>query len=62
MGPAQKCHESEYKRFFASEPSLVYCVDVQGLIEKLGTVYIPSDWRLFIDASKSSLKAVFCTI
>ena len=49
---------SEYIRFFAREHSLVYCVDVQGLIKKLGTVYNCNDWRLFIDASKSSLKAV----
>ena len=27
-------------------------------IKKLGTVYNFNDWRLFIDASKSSLKAV----
>ena len=40
------------------ENSLVYCVDIQGLTEKLGTVYNPSDWRLFIDASNSSPKAV----
>ena len=53
-----KHRESEYIRFFTMENSLVYCVDIQGLIEKLGTVYNRSDWRLFIDASKSSLKAV----
>ena len=53
-----KHRENEYIRFFTMENSLVYCVDIQGLIEKLGTVYNPSDWRLFIDASKSSLKAV----
>ena len=40
------------------EHSLFYCVDIQDLIEKLKTVYNPSDWRLSIDASKSSLKAV----
>ena len=48
----------KYICFFAIEHSLVYRVDIQGLIEKLGTVCNPSDWRLFIDASKSSLKAV----
>ena len=53
-----KHRESEYIRFFTMENSLVYWVDIQGLIENLGTVYNPSDWRLFIDASKSSLKAV----
>ena len=53
-----KLRENEYIRFFAKEHSLVYCVDVQGLKKKLGTVYNSNDWRLFIDASKSSLKAV----
>ena len=54
-----KHRENEYIRFLAKEHSLVYCMDVQGLIKKLGTVYNSNDWRsLFIDASKSSLKAV----
>ena len=53
--------ERKYICFFAMEHSLIYCVDIQGLIEKLETVYNPSDWCLSIDASKSSLKAVlFC--
>ena len=53
-----KHRENEYIRFFAKEHSLVYCVDVQGLIKKLETVNNSNDWCLFIDASKSSLKAV----
>ena len=55
-----KHSENEYICFFAKKHSLVYFVDVQGqgLIKKLGTVYNSSDWRLFIDASKTSLKAV----
>ena len=57
-----KHRENEYIRFFAKEHSLVYCVDVEGLIKKLRTVYNSIDWRLFIDASKSSLKAFCCTI
>ena len=40
------------------EHSLVYCVDIQDLTEKLETVYNPSDWCLSVNASKSSLKAV----
>ena len=40
------------------EHSLVYSVDIQGLIETLETVYNPSDWCLSIDALISSLKAV----
>ena len=53
-----KHRKIEYIYFFAKEYCLVYCVDVQGLIKKLGTVYNSNDWRLFIDASKPSLKAV----
>ena len=53
-----KHRENEYIRFFAKEHSLVYCVDVQGLMKKLGTVYSSNDWRLFIGASKSNLKTV----
>ena len=33
-------------------------MDVQSLIKKLGTVYNSNDWCLFINVSKSSLKAV----
>ena len=40
------------------EYSLVYCEDIQDHIQKLGTVYNPSNWRLLIHASKSSLKAI----
>ena len=50
--------ETECIRFFAKEHSLVDCVDVLGIIKKLGTVYNSIDWRHFIDASKSCLKAV----
>ena len=34
-------------------PLLCYCTDVQGCI-----AYSASDWRLFIDSSKQSLKAI----
>ena len=47
-----------YIRFFAMEHSSVYCVDIQGLIENLRTVYNLNDRRLLVDAPKSSLKAV----
>ena len=53
-----KDREKEYLPFFINESRLVYCVDVKWLIKKLGTAYNPLDWRLFIDSSKASLKAV----
>jgi hypothetical protein len=36
----------------------VYCNDADGLFGALGHVYNPEEWRLFIDSSKVSLKAV----
>ena len=38
--------------------SLCYCTDIQGLLQEIGIAYSASDWRLFIDSSKRSLKAV----
>ena len=42
----------------SNHPSLCYCTDIQGLFQKIGIAYSASDWRLFIDSSKPSLKAV----
>jgi hypothetical protein len=50
--------EQEFKKFFTMENFLVYCNDVRGLITKMGYTYDPNEWRLFIDSSKRSLKAV----
>jgi len=40
------------------ERGLVACTDVDGLMQTLNINYNPLDWRLFIDSSKLSLKAV----
>ena len=42
----------------SNHPSLCYCTDIQGLFQEIGIVYSASDWCLFIDSSKQSLKAV----
>ena len=39
-------------------PSLCYYTDIQGLFQEIGIVYSASDWRLFFDSSKQSLKAL----
>jgi len=36
----------------------VFCYDVDGLMDTLGIKYDPQEWRLFIDSSELSLKAV----
>lgn len=51
--------EKEFQPFFTKEDQLVYCVSITDVIRQLGEeVYNPSDWRLFIDSSKRSLKSV----
>ena len=42
----------------SDHPSLCYCTDIQGLFQKIGIEYSASHWRLFIDSSRQSLKAV----
>ena len=43
---------------FKMERGLVACTDIDGLMQTLNINHIPLDWRLFIDSSKLSLKAV----
>lgn len=50
-------HE-ELIKFFDQDGSLCFCKDINGLFEELGCEYDSHDWRLFIDSSKQSLKAV----
>jgi len=45
-------------QFFKMERGLVACIDIDGLMQTLNINHIPLDWRLFIDSSKLSLKAV----
>lgn len=44
--------------FYSKQDLLCVCTDVDGLALELGFQHKPSEWRLFIDSSKSSLKAV----
>ena len=38
--------------------TLCFCNNFDALMGALGVQHIPSEWRLFIDSSKSSIKAV----
>ena len=44
--------------FFDMENKLCYCTNIPGLFMSLGLPHNSSDWRLFIDSSKRSLKVV----
>jgi hypothetical protein len=51
--------EKDFLPFFTKENNLVFCIDIGNLLKKIGlSEYNPSEWRLFIDSSKRSLKCV----
>jgi len=55
--------DKEFRKYFKEEDEekrkLVYCNDVNGLMEELKPgMYKNDNWRLFIDSSKRSLKTV----
>jgi len=51
--------EKDFLPFFKKEESLIYCTDIQGLINVLKpNTYKSEEWRLFIDSSTRSLKIV----
>lgn len=54
-----RSREKEFCEYFLQNESLVFCNNVPGLMKRLGNEeYNDNDWRLFIDSSKRSLKAV----
>jgi hypothetical protein len=53
-----RSRHQEFACFFTVDGSLCYCSDILGLYEKMGIVHEPCQWRLFIDSSTKSLKAV----
>lgn len=54
-----KQREVEFLPFFSEKESLTYCNNVPDLLNKLGLEnYTAKMWRLFMDSSKCSLKAV----
>ena len=50
--------EKDFLPFFAEDEDLVFCKDIPGLTKMYDIEYDPNEWRLFIDSSKRSLKAV----
>ncbi|GBL94787.1 hypothetical protein AVEN_244766-1 [Araneus ventricosus] len=50
--------EQEFTSYFSQDSNLDYCSDIFGLTLKFGVKYKDDEWRLFIDSSKRSLKAV----
>jgi hypothetical protein len=53
-----RSREQEITSYFSQDGNLVCCSNVPGLMRKIGVQYKVNEWRLFIDSSKRSLKAV----
>ena len=51
-------HKNNLVQFFLMEGDLIYCNDINNLMAALTMTYDPDEWRLFIDSSETSLKAV----
>lgn len=57
--------EKTFCKFFNQheKDSLIYCDDICGLMNEMKQdCYVPDEWRLFVDSSKRSLKAVLLHI
>jgi hypothetical protein len=50
--------QHEFQHLFSLQDDLVYCNDVDSALDALGQHHNSGEWRLFIDSSKLSLKAV----
>lgn len=54
----QRQRHENFSQYFTVSEELCYCHDINGLFEQIGFPYDPNDWRLFVDSSTRSLKAV----
>ena len=53
-----RTRNQELEQFLKTVGYFTYCKDIDGLIDAMRMRHSPEQWRLFIDASKASLKAV----
>ena len=58
----QRNRHRQFSNYYTTEAGLCFCNDKKGLFNKIGITCDPVEWRLFIDSSSRSLKAVFCCI
>lgn len=47
-----------FAKYYSKEGNIVFCNDLKKLFDEFGQIYNSQEWRLFIDGSKYSLKAV----
>lgn len=54
--------DKTYSKYFTKKGQICFCMDIPGLFKELGQSYDATEWRLFIDSNKDSLKAVLLNI
>jgi hypothetical protein len=50
--------QSNITKYYSVDGDVVYCNNIQELMEELQIEHAPEQWRLFVDLSKGGLKAV----
>ena len=53
-----RTRQKNFSCYFELQDALCYCSNIDSLMNELGVQHCPEEWRLSIDSSKSSLKAV----
>ena len=57
-GSSYRLRHEQFSKFYKLEDQLVFCNDIPNLFKEIGVEHKPDEWRLFIDSSIRSLKAV----
>ena len=53
-----RTRQEDFSIYFEMDNTLCFCNNIDDLMGALGVQHQPSEWRLFIDSSKSTIKAV----
>jgi hypothetical protein len=51
-------HQKDFEQFFTTQGEISACKNIEVLISTINIRYNPEEWRLFIDSTMRSLKAV----
>lgn len=55
---ALRNRQAKFAQFYKMESDICYCTDIKLLFQQFPLPYIESEWRLFLDSGKETLKAV----
>lgn len=58
IGTCYRNRDEHFRKYYDQHKSLVFCRDIEGLFDEFQVDHNSDNWRLFIDSSNRSLKAV----